>query len=409
MQVDAIEIIEKTMFAHGIQTLRIKPPYDDFAQFDYGLRQAIDPDLNWNAMGQRLLEMVPNQTIAMVEGIFGMQFLFFRLPDQDDAFLSIGPWIRKNTRPDKKLCALLEIDAASLRIYFDSVRVVNSDLVENLVYSVLSSAYPDRMIERIQLYEPIPRTLSKDGRFLRSLESDDPLPFMLVEKRSRAENRILHAVMIGDTDSAIQEIAQYGRYFKNTPGGRLFYKSKRQAIALNALMRKAVEQADVHAYYADRIAMKYDGMIDGIDSFEAEQRVLFGMAREYCTCVHMFCLKAYSPLIRKVISYIDINLSAALTQNQLAAICGVTPSYLCNTFKEETGQTIIEYINTKRIQRAAKQLEITNEQIVTIAMEVGFVDVNYFSRLFKRQMGMTPTQYRRSCRKTVNAKTKTEE
>ena len=68
-------------------------------------------------------------------------------------------------------------------------------------------------------------------------------------------------------------------------------------------------------------------------------------------------------------------------------------------FKQETGSTLIVYINTQRVKRAAQQLTTTDCSISEVAEEMGILDVNYFAKIFKRTFGMTPTRYRRETRK----------
>jgi len=69
-------------------------------------------------------------------------------------------------------------------------------------------------------------------------------------------------------------------------------------------------------------------------------------------------------------------------------------AYVSRLFKKETGMTIGEYINKTRIEYAKKLLEGTNVPIGSIALNVGFKDANYFSRVFKRYEGMSPETYR---------------
>ena len=61
--------------------------------------------------------------------------------------------------------------------------------------------------------------------------------------------------------------------------------------------------------------------------------------------------------------------------------------------------TLIDYINTQRVKRAAQQLTTTDRSISEVAEEMGILDVNYFAKIFKRTFGMTPTRYRRENRK----------
>ena len=70
-------------------------------------------------------------------------------------------------------------------------------------------------------------------------------------------------------------------------------------------------------------------------------------------------------------------------------------------FKKKSGKSVIEYINEVRINRAKSFLEKEDTSIGSIALLVGFGDINYFSRKFKALVGMTPTEYKKSCFKQI--------
>lgn len=78
-----------------------------------------------------------------------------------------------------------------------------------------------------------------------------------------------------------------------------------------------------------------------------------------------------------------------------ASTCFISPSYLSSLFKQDTGTTIVDYINSQRVDRAAVLLATTDRSIAAVAAAVGILDVNYFTKIFKKQFGTTPTQYRR--------------
>lgn len=80
-------------------------------------------------------------------------------------------------------------------------------------------------------------------------------------------------------------------------------------------------------------------------------------------------------------------------------MCSVTGSYLSTLFKKETGVTITDYINTTRIRQSLILLNSTNLSISEIAARCGFVDANYYSRIFKKFQGKTPKHYRESVQK----------
>lgn len=83
---------------------------------------------------------------------------------------------------------------------------------------------------------------------------------------------------------------------------------------------------------------------------------------------------------------------------ELLDYLGVSKSYFCSLFKEKVGQTYSEYIAGLRIEQAKVLLRTTNMLTNEIASKVGFLDANYFSVTFRRNVGMTPTQYRKGPR-----------
>ncbi len=112
-----------------------------------------------------------------------------------------------------------------------------------------------------------------------------------------------------------------------------------------------------------------------------------------------YSLKQYSQLIQKVLNHINLNLNTALSLKSLAGMCFISPSYLSYLFKQETGQTLTDYINTQRVERAARRLQNTDDTVAEIAEDVGILDVNYFTKIFKKSMGVTPTAYRKQLQK----------
>ena len=118
----------------------------------------------------------------------------------------------------------------------------------------------------------------------------------------------------------------------------------------------------------------------------------------YCRCVQEYALRNYSPLIRSVINCINLNLAESLSLRALAEQFFISQSYLSNLFRSEVGVTLVEYINSSRMKRAAGMLTESNLSITAIAEKVGIYDVNYFTKIFKKAYQMTPTLYRRVSR-----------
>lgn len=98
--------------------------------------------------------------------------------------------------------------------------------------------------------------------------------------------------------------------------------------------------------------------------------------------------------IDEVIKYIDRNYAEDITLEQLASLIYVSKGYLCKLFKKLLGKNVIDYVNYVRIKAAEELLEDSSLTISNIAVKVGYNDINYFCRVFKRNTGVSPTEMR---------------
>lgn len=106
----------------------------------------------------------------------------------------------------------------------------------------------------------------------------------------------------------------------------------------------------------------------------------------------------FDVLIENIKNYIDENLLHEFSMADLAAVFNYNEKYLGRIFKERTGITIKEYCNLAKIGEAKLLLTGTSLSIIAIATQVGYNNVTYFDRLFKRLVGVSPQEYRTDAR-----------
>ncbi|GMQ59327.1 response regulator [Vallitalea sediminicola] len=99
-------------------------------------------------------------------------------------------------------------------------------------------------------------------------------------------------------------------------------------------------------------------------------------------------------LTGQAIKYIKENYSSKLDLQTVADHLYISSWYLCKILKKEVGNSFIELLNEVRIQEAKKLLTTTNYKVYEITEMVGYSDTPYFSKTFKKHVGITPNQYR---------------
>jgi YesN/AraC family two-component response regulator len=108
--------------------------------------------------------------------------------------------------------------------------------------------------------------------------------------------------------------------------------------------------------------------------------------------------EAEASSLGEVLGYIQSHYADELSLALLALRCNLTPSYFSRAFKEKTGTPVFEYINRMRIEKACRLLKRTTMPVIDIALTVGYNNVSFFNRYFRKLNGMSPREYRKHIR-----------
>ena len=401
MKVEISRVLEKLAGSMNIGLTRVTPPFAGIDNFDYGLRRALDAEFDWPGFGRQLLDQVPEKTLVFAQGVFELRFALFLSPDEKDTLYCFGPWADGPRSSQSLAWCEKYLDEKAQRVveeYYNRVRQVEDNTIKTSLFAVVSLAFPEGELKTAEWREFMPLRFRPSLESFRETSFTEQLPAELIAERYAAENKMLEAVAKGDVQAAL---AAYENFHQFQLAPRLrspLREFKNYTIILNSLFRKAIEQASVHPYYLDHISARFALELETLGSVEEGRRLRVRMVKEYCRYVQQYSLRQYSPLIQKVINEINLHLDAPLSLKTLAAQCYISPSYLSNVFKQETGQTLTDYISRRRMERAACLLLTTNARVAVVAEEVGILDVNYFTKMFKNATGQTPTAYRRDKR-----------
>jgi len=119
------------------------------------------------------------------------------------------------------------------------------------------------------------------------------------------------------------------------------------------------------------------------------------MLTDYTDPTIRFDTNENTTIVVKAENYITINFAEEISIADMALKMHVHPSHLMRSFKKEKGMTISHFRNQRRIREAKQLLKYSNLSMTEIAFIIGFTSPQYFSRVFKREEGMTPIDFKR--------------
>lgn len=210
------------------------------------------------------------------------------------------------------------------------------------------------------------------------------------------ELRYLSAIKNGDPDLVSQTLFTYSE--EGT--GRMSLNPMRQQMyafvaSITMVTRFAIEGglAEEEAYYlSDIYIQKADLCTNPEDIWKIHRTMALDFANKVRTIKEK---KKNSAPIQLAEKYIFSHLHYQITISELAAYVGLSKNYLCALFKQETGETITEFIHKKRITEAKSLLRYSEYSISEISQYLGFCSQSHFTHIFRKYIGMTPMRFRR--------------
>jgi len=107
-------------------------------------------------------------------------------------------------------------------------------------------------------------------------------------------------------------------------------------------------------------------------------------------------LQHHTDALKRVLMFIDEHLSRDIGLNDVAEAAFLSPSYLSQLLKKQTGQAFVQWLTARRMERARELLVHSGERISSVAHLVGFPDEAYFTRRFRQRFGTSPSAYRQA-------------
>lgn len=373
-------------------------PHSQGAGLQDILNYSFDASNIFNMINQHCL---PNTFFRMRNTLL-CQYILFRIPSSDKpVFAYIGPYTLAPIEKKEimQLAERFKVSPANinqLENFYASVPFVQDEnTILTLLYTLGEYLWDNAdnfsIVDDFLFADTVPDTFIP---LPEQTPEEAQINIQLMEQRYEMEGKLMQAVTSGSLHKAELVLSQFSSMQFEMRTDNPIRDLKNYGIIMNTLLRKAAEKAAVHPVQIDAISSQYARKIELITSHASYNSLTKEMVRKYCLLVKNHSLKCYSMLVRKVITDINYDLTADLSLKAEAALHNVNPSYLSTLFKKETGSTLTDYVNRKRIDHAIFLLNSTDMQVQTIATYCGIPDVNYFTKMFKKMIGKTPKEYR---------------
>lgn len=299
----------------------------------------------------------------------------------DDAFISSV--ISKNNLPVSEHKPLNE--------FYKSLAVVSSSASSSIGATLVNLCNHPYLKSQLITSSALNPTRNKEKLKERIVNSID-----IIEFRYEKEKVLMNAISRGDKEE-IKKLAGglSDAYLEKRIPESPIRGFKNLLIVLNTICRIAAKNGGVHPIYIHNISEKFAILIERAPNLPYLNDLNKMMIEEYCDLVKEYSTRKYSAIVKKAVDYIKLHFESPLTLQGIAETIHVNASHLSRKFKEDTGMSIIDFINQNRIEAAKLYLQSNTSTITEIAFIVGFNDVNYFSRVFKKMTGLTPSQFRR--------------
>lgn len=161
-------------------------------------------------------------------------------------------------------------------------------------------------------------------------------------------------------------------------------------LASRAAIRGGMDQSD-----AIFLANSYIQKCELLNSPEAITNLQYHLITSFTEKVNQLHYgKHSSKLVTDVANYIQHHLSSPITTQEIADALYLSRPHLSAKFKEETGETLSQFILNHKIHEAKRLLKYTDKSILSIAIYLGFSSQSHFTRVFKKETGKTPGEYR---------------
>lgn len=395
----AFNLLQSTMLdARMLQMCYFPDVEGDITALDCGLRSHLHQSDEKYELLRKIIRTLPFGTVLSLRDTLMVDYVFIRGERDGIDFYSIGPF-RSLSLEEKDLFALQQKNGLSTAAGEELGALLHA-VPCNIMRTEALSAARNILNSFYGVTSPIATERNLDTEA--AMQHVVYVPLEDINARARRieevymhQRKLAGFVGEGNTHKALAE----AQFFQQSSLERSALDSRTShrsfLYAANTSFRLTAEGLGIHPVYLDEISRKYAQKLSLALTHAQLDAIYCEMLEDYCRLCREYPTRQYSQNMQRVMNYILFNLSEDLSPENVADAVSFSPGYIARKFKEEAGTTLMGYITEQRIRVAKRLLKSTNMSIREISCYVGVGDWNYFTKVFKKNEGITPMAYRK--------------
>lgn len=293
-----------------------------------------------------------------------------------------------------RICFEFNLNREDSISFKNTIKTINRFPLETLLQIACSLNYILND-EKIKLGDLLMKDLKVPTQQIEQKEQNNDEKISFPHNTMKIENEILSIVKSGDLNKLKFYVKNIPSFRTNSIVDNQIRQSKDMLITTIALVTRAAISEGVNVEEALTLSDTYIQQVENSRNMKELNEVILGALREFTTKVsYLKSVKTQSEFTLELSNFIIHNISKKLTIDDLVNNFFISKTSLCEKVKRESGLTVNEFINTTKIGVAKDLLINTTNSILSISDYLGFSSQNHFVKVFKKYVGVTPSDFR---------------
>lgn len=313
-------------------------------------------------------------------------------------YLFLGPYTTQKKKSFDAFTLVKELKLPheikdELLSYFNSLPIIDKGMITHVMQEIIVTFDPDSLVS-----SGIDIIISQDNNSAYNERKELINDIAYITTNHHLEAQFMEKITQGNATEAkrLLNIMFKRSSIARTSSDNKWLDLHEGHAIVRTIIRLAAKSQGIPSAPLDSIISSGRIAASKVNSGVEINRLLLQTIDNVCTLVMQYRLNKYSSNVNNAIEFILSNLNKELSVKLIANQINVSPNYLSALFKRETGNSITQFVKSKRLESAKKLLSTTSMPINHISASIGIDNNNYFSKIFKEEFGKTPKEYRKN-------------